>query len=121
MNDNIEKVKPLVKIASSYPVTIYMAGSYIKALKVLEKYCDTVGFCVTIKQTVYVYKNGKEVGIEVGLINYPRFPAEPITIIDRATEIANMLREALEQESFSIQTPNNTIWHSYRKEDINEA
>lgn len=109
--------KPLIKRARSFPVTIYIAGSYNKALEVTQNYCDEVGYCVTVKQVSYVYKNGKEEGIEVGIINYPRFPAEPIDIIDKAKEIAERLRVGLEQESYSIQTPHDTIWYSYRKGD----
>lgn len=112
--------KPLIKRARSFPVTIFIAGSYSKAMKILQEYCDEIGFCVTIEHTYYVYKGGKEDGIIVGLINYPRFPAEPSDIIDRAKEIAEKLRVGLGQESYSIQTPHDTIWYSYRKEDVND-
>lgn len=110
-------MKPLIKHAPSFPVTIYIAGRYPKAIKVVEKYCNQVGYCVTIKPTLYVYKDGEEHGVEVGLINYPRFPADPASIIEKAIEIAERLRVELEQESFSIQTPHDTIWYSYRKGD----
>lgn len=110
-------MKPLIKHARSFPVTIFIAGSYSKALKIVQKYCDEVGYCVTIDHTYYVYKDGKEEGVIVGLINYPRFPAEPKQIIDKAIEIAELLRVGLNQESYSIQTPDDTIWYSYRKGD----
>lgn len=111
-------MKPLIKHAPSFPVTIYMAGRYSKAIKAVEKYCNEVGLCVTIKSTLYVYTGGQESGIEVGLINYPRFPSDPATIIEKAIEIAERLRVELDQESFSIQTPHDTIWYSYRKGDV---
>jgi hypothetical protein len=111
-------MKPLIKHARSFPTTIYIAGRYSKAIKVIEKYCNEVGYCVTIKPTLYIYKDGQEHGIEVGLINYPRFPADASTIVDKAREIAERLRVALDQESYSIQTPNDTIWVSYRKGDM---
>lgn len=110
--------KPLIKHADSFPVTIFIAGSYRKALKIAQKYCDEIGYCVTVDHTCYVYKGGKEEGIRVGLINYPRFPASLTAIIDRAIELAELLRVGLKQESYSIQTPSDTIWYSYRKEDI---
>lgn len=110
-------MKPLIKHAPSFPVTIFIGGRYNKAIKVLQKYCDEVGYCVTIKSAQYIYKDGHEYGIEVGLINYPRFPAAPDQIINKAIEIAERLRVALDQESFSIQTPHDTIWYSYRKGD----
>ena len=111
-------MKPLIKHAKSFPVTIFIAGRYSKALKVVQEYCDDVGYCVTIHHTYYVYKEGKEEGVMVGLINYPRFPADPSAIVQKAIDIAEKLRVALKQESFSIQTPDDTIWYSYRKGDI---
>ena len=113
-------MKPLVKHAKSFPVSIYIAGSYSKALKILQEYCDDVGYCVTLSTTFYVYKGGKEAGVKVGLINYPRFPSDPVNIIAKAIEIAEKLRVGLKQESFSIETPHDTIWYSYRKEDVSE-
>ena len=113
-------MKPLIKHAPSFPVTIYMAGRYPKGIKAVQKYCNEVGFFVTIKPTLYVYKDGQESGIEVGLINYPRFPSEPATIVEKAIEIAERLRVELEQDSFSIQTPHDTIWYSYRKGDVTD-
>lgn len=111
-------VKPLIKAERSFPVTIFIGGNYSKALKIAQKYCDKIGFCVTVKSMMYVYKGGMEQGVEVGLINYPRFPSDPATIMAKATDLANLLREGLTQESFSIQTPYDTVWHSYRKEDV---
>ena len=113
-------MKPLIKQARSFPVTIYIAGNYAKAIEIVQEYCDTEGYCVTIKPTLYVYKNGKEQGVEVGLINYPRFLSDPATIVSKAIAIANLLRKKLDQESFSIQTPHETIWHSYRTLDITD-
>jgi hypothetical protein len=114
-------MKPLIKQARSFPVTIFMGGRYNKATRVLKNYCDEVGYCVTLKPTLYIYSGGEEHGIEVGLINYPRFPSDAATIINKAREIAEKLRVELKQESYSIQTPDDTIWVSYRKGDmINE-
>lgn len=111
---------PLIKETESYPVSIFIAGDYESAKKICKQYCDDTGFCVTVTPTEYVHTSGQESGVIVGLINYPRFPGDKETILIRATDIANLLREKLNQESFSIQTPEKTIWHSYRKEDTDE-
>lgn len=111
-------MKPLVKVEKSFPITIHMAGKYSTAQKILKKYCDAVGFCVTLNTVEYIYKDGNEYGIRVGLINYPRFPNDPATLTSKAIEIAELLREGLKQESFSVETPVETIWYSYRKADI---
>ncbi len=66
----------------------------------------------------YIYKNGTEHGLCIGLINYPRFPSDPASLTAKAIEIAELLREGLKQESFSVETPVETIWYSYRKGDV---
>lgn len=110
-------MKPLVKVEKSFPITIHIAGKYSTAEKILKKYCDEVGFCVTLQTVEYIYKNGTEHGLRVGLINYPRFPSDPATLTAKAIEIAELLREGLKQESYSVETPVETIWYSYRKGD----
>ena len=110
-------MKPLVKVEKSFPITIHIAGKYSTAEKILQKYCDEVGFCVTMNTVEYIYKGGKEYGVRVGLINYPRFPSDPATLTAKAIEIAELLREGMKQESFSVETPVETIWYSYRKGD----
>lgn len=111
-------MKPLVKVEKSFPITIHIAGKYSTAEKILKKYCDEVGFCITLKMVEYIYKGGTEHGLQIGLINYPRFPSDPVTLTAKAIEIAELLREGLKQESFSVETPVETIWYSYRKGDV---
>lgn len=113
-------MQPKHVITESIPYTIFIAGDYEVAKKVLEKYCDEVGFCVTAKATTYIYRHGTEEGIEVGLINYPRFPNNIVSIREHAVEIAKELLVQLDQQSFSIQGPEITEWYSYRKEDITD-
>jgi hypothetical protein len=106
------------EFASSWPVSIFIAGSYEEALGVCGAYCDEVGLCVTVTRTTYVYTNGSEDGMIVGLINYPRFPDEPARIEAKAAELGRILRTALDQESFTVQTPTTTTWFSWRAEDV---
>lgn len=111
-------MKPLVKVEKSFPITIHIAGKYHIAQKILQKYCNDVGYCVTLNTVEYIYKDGNEHGLRVGLINYPRFPSDPIALTNKAIEIAELLRQGLKQESFSVETPVETIWYSYRKGDV---
>jgi hypothetical protein len=117
------KMKPLIKNARSCNIKIYIAGDYDQAVKTANEYCNEVGYCVTITPTKYVHTNGPDDGLPgviVGLINYPRFPSEYPTLLNHAVKIAERLRVDLNQESFSIETPENTIWYSYRPEDMVE-
>jgi len=100
----------------SYPVSIFIAGDHAKALELCRLYCDETGYCVTVMPTSYVYTYGQEAGVIVGLINYPRFPSEPRAIWRRAKELAARLCNALGQESYTIQAPDNTVWFSKRPE-----
>lgn len=101
----------------SFPVSIFMAGNIYAAGDICQSYCDDVGFCVTLQYADYIYTGGREDGFVVGLINYPRFPASPFVIQDHAQRLADLLREKLGQDSYSIQTPLGTTWFSWRAEN----
>lgn len=98
----------------SYPVSIFIAGSHVKAIQTCREYCDQVGFCVTVTATNYVYTDGSEYGVIIGLINYPRFPSNPESIKARAFDLGDLLRERMGQQSYSVQTPDRTYWRSWR-------
>jgi hypothetical protein len=100
--------------APSYPVSIFIAGDYYRAKQICQEYCDAVGLCVTVTSTSYIYTGGEQMGVIVGLINYPRFPADPADILAKAHNLASELLGGLSQQSYSIQTPTETIWHSRR-------
>jgi hypothetical protein len=80
-----------------------------EARRVCQKYCDEVGLCVTVASTEYIYTNGNEPGVVVGLINYPRFPAKAEDIRSRALVLAERLREALKQYRVSVVFPDETV------------
>lgn len=101
----------------SYPVSIFMAGPVATARGIAQRFCDAVGLCVTVTPTSYIYTDGNEDGFAVGLINYPRFPATPFAIWDKASELAERLREGLGQQSYTIQSPDRTVWISFREAD----
>lgn len=105
------------EFAISCPISIFIAGDPAVAMRVCSAYCDEVGLCVTVTPTAYVYTGGCEGGMVVGLINYPRFPTDHLHIEAKAIELGNRLREGLNQESFSVQTPTTTTWFSWRVED----
>lgn len=58
--------------------------------------------------------DGCEVGVRVGLINYPRFPSDHETLKQRAQELADQLMSDLYQHSYSIVGPEETLWFSRR-------
>lgn len=75
----------------------------------LQEYVNRVGFCVTLTPTEYIYTNGSEPGFAIGLINYPRFPADMESIRGKAIEIALEMLETFEQFKVSIVFPDETV------------
>lgn len=101
-------------------VDIYMAGDIATAKQVCREYCRDVGFCVHIEPVDYIYTGGEEVGFKVGIINYPRFPAEYRTLRDHAREIADRLLVRCCQTSVCIVGPEDTWWYSL-KDDMPQS
>lgn len=102
----------------SYPVQIWIAGDVERAHQSCREFCDSVGLCVTVTPTDYIYTGGIEGGVVIGLINYGRFPSEPREIFARAKELAIKLIADLGQESASIQASDKTLWISFREDKL---
>ena len=105
------------KIARSFSVQIYLAGPIDIAKQIIRRECMREGLCVTVTPTTYVYTGGEEAGYVVGLINYPRFPKEEEEILGRARQLGQILMDETFQHSYSIDTPNDTIFFSRRSVD----
>lgn len=81
----------------------------VMAEAICQRYCNEVGLCVTVSDTQFIYTNGCENGVQVGLINYPRFPAEPEGIRNHALELAVRLMDELGQMRVSVVFPDETV------------
>ena len=101
------------KVPSWY-ANIWIAGEYAVAKQACREFCTTTALCVTVSQTSFVYVGGAEDGVCVRLMNYPRFPKEPEEMLKLARMLAEDLRYKLCQDSYSIETPRDTYWVSYR-------
>lgn len=75
----------------------------------LQSYCDLGGCAVSVTHTTFIYKNGTEPGLIIGLINYPRFPSTPEEIKEKALEIAKELMRQFKQHRVSIVCSDETI------------
>jgi hypothetical protein len=108
-----------IEVCPAYDVRLYMAGDIEVARQVCREFCDSIGWCVTVTPTTYVYRGGEggeELGFIVGAINYARFPATPAT--RNMKFLAIELMDRLNQQSFSIITPERSFWVSRRAEDV---
>ena len=74
----------------------------------LQEYVNRVGLCVTITPTTFIYKDGRENGVIIGLINYPRFPSTREELENKAEEIANLCKDRYKQNRVSIEYQDQT-------------
>lgn len=109
-------VNPLVKTCVSYPINIYIAGDFKSIEAVCQEFCDTIGFCVTVTPTSYVYRRGRESGAIIGLINYPQYPLGAEELEQKAIAIGLLVKQRLKQESFTIQKLGETKLYTWRKD-----
>lgn len=100
--------------AKSIRFDIYIGGNYHDAQRICREFCTEIGFCVTVEKLEYIYTEGQESGVRIGIFNYPRFPKEEQELYARAVELANMLLLGLFQSSYSIEGPEETVWRSRR-------
>ena len=109
---NTNKIQ--TKLANTYWVKIYLAGNLDIAKQVCREECRRKGLCVTIRPCTYIYTCGEEEGVEIQLINYPRFPAVTDTelndIYHRARGLAILLMGRLCQRKVLIMDPKTTEW-----------
>lgn len=102
--------------APTFWAKLHLAGDIEIAKQVCREECFSEGLCVTIEPCEYIYTGGQETGYVVGLINYPRFPAVPDAITDRAKALAIRLMERGCQHSALVTTPALTEWITRRDE-----
>ena len=99
---------------AAYYANIFMAGNIEDAKRICAEFCFKVGLCVTVTKTEYIYTGGRESGFVVGLVNYPRFPADPGEIAATAKTLAAVLISGLHQHSALVQTPDAATWFTRR-------
>ena len=107
-----------VVTAAPYWITIYVAGDEARARRICREFCDARGWCVTVTPTVYVYTDGDEAGVIVGVVNYPRFPSTPDELWAKAIGLADALRTGLAQTSALLQSPDRCEWRTTRATDL---
>jgi hypothetical protein len=94
---------------TTYKATIYIAGDLAQIEACCRRFCLR-GLCVTVTPTSYVFTGGQESGAIVGLINYPRFPADSEKIDEHARALATELMRECCQRSCTVETPDESEW-----------
>ena len=103
------------KVAKTWEGKIFMAGDIDTAKQLIREEAYRSGMCVTISPTTYIYTGGEEDGFVVGLIQYPRFEAEMVTLESSLSVLAQKLAEKCCQKSFTITTPKITTYYQSKR------
>lgn len=93
----------------TYQIQIYIAGELHQIQASLQEYV-TIGCCVTVTPTKYVYTGGAETGVIIGLINYARFETPIVELNKHAFDIAEKLLKDCHQRSCSVVLPDKTYY-----------
>lgn len=106
--DNMEN-----KAEDTFWAKIYLSGDLAVIKQACREYC-MMGLCVTIKEVLFIYTGGEEYGVEIGLINYPRFPDTKENIYAKTIKLAEICRDRTFQWSYLVMTPETTFYNSIR-------
>jgi len=77
--------------------------------------CEKSKFAVNVQDITFIYPGGREPGVKIGLIQYPRFMVKEGEILNNALNLAAHLIEMVEQfrctvissdQSYLIENPN---------------
>lgn len=107
-----------MKSLPTYTATIYCGlrlgyTGPITPAEVLRQECrrfvDEIGLAVSFTATEFIYTNGWEPGIIVGLIAYPRFPQPTSKIKAQAITLARLLMARANQERVTVVCSDETI------------
>ncbi len=97
-------------------VEVFMAGDVDHAKQVVRRWCKESPCCVTVTPTSFIYRGGEEDGFVVGFRNYPRFPSDAYMLRRMASELADLLREQLGQDSYMVvDCGGQTVWSTTRQ------
>lgn len=113
----VEEAKMIIeKTSNTYWARIYISGPIEEAKQIIRRECIQEGLCITIEPTLFIYTGGEENGYVIGLINYPRFPSDPVYIKTRAHDLCKKLMTETYQYSALIMTVDETIWITQREQ-----
>jgi hypothetical protein len=96
----------------TYAIRLCIAGDIEQAKIYLRRECYQYGLCVTISPTTFIFTGAEESGMEIGFVNYPRFPSDPKDIHGRAVDLAlRLIRELNQKSALLVATDKTTFLH----------
>lgn len=106
----------ITKSEPTRTIRLYLSGPIEVAKQVIREHCYSNGLCVTIEPTLFIYTGGEESGYVVGLLNYPRFPANAENLDRKAEALALKLLDATFQHSVLMVKPECSVWYTKRED-----
>lgn len=97
-------------MAPTHTFRIWIAGDHSDALRAVREWCADRGDCYAVLPCDYVFSGGMESGVCVSRINYGRFPEDADALQKRVEELGEHLAKRLFQKSYSIETPDQTLY-----------
>jgi len=76
---------------------------------ICQEFVNHIKECVSVSPTDFIYVDGKEKGVVIGFIKYPRFPRSNKKIKKRAIKLAKLLMNYFNQYIVTVTTPNESI------------
>ncbi len=101
--------------AATYVADIFIAGDEGAARQACQEFV-LQGLCVNFTGCEYIFTGGRESGVRVGLINYPRFPKPPEEIFATALRLAEFLIDRLHQSSATVVGGDRSVFLSRRSQ-----
>lgn len=98
------------KTSKSFFAAVHIAGSYSQAETLCRQWVMR-GACVQLTPCSYIYTGGAEDGVVARIMQYPRFERPEQEILDMTIELGKYLAQEMCQISFSIETPDNTVYY----------
>jgi hypothetical protein len=80
----------------------------LEAQEICMNYVNDVKLCVTLSPTKFIYVNGNEPGVVIGLIQYPRFRISEKEIKEKAIELARIMMVEFKQFRCTVVTTDQT-------------
>lgn len=106
-----------IAVEESIVVEIFIAGDIEQGKHRLSQLASQKGACWSVDATEFIYTGGRELGMIVRTINYPRYPSTVDKLMEDAILIAQELMYHLGQGSCSVVGSTETIWLTRRKGD----
>lgn len=95
---------------NTFTASIYISITKQEAISLLSEYFGKMGMCATVTEIDFVFTGGRESGVCIGFINYPKYVNSPEEITQKVIEMANKMLTQVHQRSCSVVCSDRTYY-----------